>query len=557
MSQDAHRSDSFGADAFVEEGASVDIFGFLQWHRRRFGMATVVVGLLTAAALAVSRALPPVDRVALMEITPTFTGARDGRYPNRAPFSPQDIVATSVVEPVWRAQGLEDIITLPDLCRNLQIVAGGDDLDMLRSEYLQKLSNSKLTATERSALEAEFAAKSKALSSGSLTILLGSPARAITDGQMERLLGAIPVEWARASDVAGARAYDYPLPLGKELRASAAQIAPDNQAAAAVIHAERMKSFIDSLSSSIQAMSKLPGSDNVKDSKGASIVDLGHEVNSIRRNMVIPAYIDTMQEAKSRDPDGYASIRSTRRKLLESELNSAKERARVLTDAFTDYANETRMVRRASPDPSVDDPRQAGILANVDGTFIDRVIEQAVKSRDVEYRRELTDRKLQAELDVIDRTTTSEFETWLETTVQERSASRTALEASTKRLGTLTETLAAYADRAHEIMAILSARNLNSASTMYLVEMAPAVRSVPIVSLRTLALSGFGAWAVMMALVTVRAMSADRRQASRLTRLGGPNAPMLDEHVAANVAELADRRPSPRRLAGELREPVG
>jgi AraC-like DNA-binding protein len=264
-----------------------------------------------------------------------------------------------------------------------------------------------------------------------------------------------------------------------------------------------------------------------------------------------------MQEAKSRDPDGYASIRSTRRKLLESELNSAKERARVLTDAFTDYANETRMVRRASPDPSVDDPRQAGILANVDGTFIDRVIEQAVKSRDVEYRRELTDRKLQAELDVIDRTTTSEFETWLETTVQERSASRTALEASTKRLGTLTETLAAYADRAHEIMAILSARNLNSASTMYLVEMAPAVRSVPIVSLRTLALSGFGAWAVMMALVTVRAMSADRRQASRLTRLGGPNGPMLDEHVAANVAELADRRPSPRRLAGELREPVG
>jgi AraC-like DNA-binding protein len=428
---------------------------------------------------------------------------------------------------------------------------------MLRSEYLQKLSNSKLTATERSALEAEFAAKSKALTSGSLTILLGSPARAITDGQMERLLGAIPVEWARASDVAGARAYDYPLPLGKELRASAAQIAPDNQAAAAVIHAERMKSFIDSLSSSIQAMSKLPGSDNVKDSKGASIVDLGHEVNSIRRNMVIPAYLDTMQEAKSRDPDGYASIRSTRRKLLESELNSAKERARVLTDAFTDYANETRMVRRASPDPSVDDPRQAGILANVDGTFIDRVIEQAVKSRDVEYRRELTDRKLQAELDVIDRTTTSEFETWLETTVQERSASRTALEASTKRLGTLTETLAAYADRAHEIMTILAARNLNSASTMYLVEMAPAVRSVPMVSLRTLALSGFGAWAVMMALVTVRAMSADRRQASRLTRLGGPNAPMLDEHVAANVAELADRRPSPRRLAGELREPVG
>jgi hypothetical protein len=459
-----------------------------------------------------------------MEITPTFPGAREGRYPNRAPFSPQDIVATSVVEPVWRAQGLEAVVSLPDLCRNLQIVRGGDELDLLRSDYQQKLSNSKLTATERSALEAEFSSKSKALS--------------------------------RASDVAGARSYEYPLPLGKELRASAEQISPDSQAASSVIHAERMKSFIDALSTSIAAMSKLPGSDVVKDSRGASIVDLGQEVVSIRRNMVIPAYLDTMQEAKASDPDGYASIRSTRRKLLESELNSAKEKSRVLVEAFNDYADETRLVRRKT-DANVDDPRQAGILANVDGTFIDRVIEQAVKSRDVEYRRELTDRRLQAELDVIDRTTTSEFETWLEKTVQERPATPSAMLASAKRLATLTESLAMFADRAHEIMAVLSARNLNSTSNMYMVEMAPTVRSEAWVSLRTIALAGFGLWAAVMAVVAMRGMFFDRRQQMRgLARLGGPHAAPLADHVAANVgavADLSDRRPAPRRLAGEVR----
>ena len=539
----------------MDDGSSIDMVGFLQRHRRRFFMATLVVGLLTLSAVAVSRAIPPVARTAYMEITPTFPGAREGRYPNRAPFSPQDIVATSVVEPVWRAQGLEAVVSLPDLCRNLQIVRGGDELDLLRSDYQQKLSNSKLTATERGALEAEFSSKSKALSGASFEILLGAPGYSMSNGQMERLLGAIPVEWARASDVAGARSYEYPLPLGKELRASAAQISPDSQAASSVIHAERMKSFIDALSTSIDAMSKLPGSDVVKDSRGASIVDLGQEVASIRRNMVIPAYIDTMQEAKAIDPDGYASIRSTRRKLLESELNSAKEKSRVLVEAFNDYADETRMVRRKT-DANVDDPRQAGILANVDGTFIDRVIEQAVKSRDVEYRRELTDRRLQAELDVIDRTTTSEFETWLEKTVQERPATPSAMLASGKRLATLTESLAALADRAHEIMMILSARNLNSTSSMYMVEMAPTIRTEAWVSLRTIALAGFALWAAVMAVVAMWGMAFDRQQMRRIARLGGPHGAPLADHVAANVgavADLSDRRPAPRRLAGEVR----
>ena len=39
-------------------------------------------------------------------------------------------------------------------------------------------------------------------------------------------------------------------------------------------------------------------------------------------------------------------------------------------------------------------------------------------------------------------------------------------------------------------------------------------------------------------------------------RLGGPHAAPLADHVAANVgavADLADRRPAPRRLAGEVR----
>lgn len=548
MNTDPRRAEELDREYMLDdEPRGVDVFGFLQRHWGRFAAATVAIGLLAAGAAAVSLALPPKDRSASMDITPTFPGAREGRYPNRAPFSPQDIVATSVAEPVWRAQGLAEVIALPDLCRNLQIMSGGADLDMVRAEYQQKLSNTKLTAAERNALEAEYAAKLKAIGSASLTLTLSAAGDVLTPGQMVLFLAALPVEWARASDVAGARAYDFPLPNGAELRASASNLAdPRSSAADAVRHAERMKEFIDSLAETISEMRKLPGSDGIKDAKGASVVDLGQEITSMRRNLVIPAYLDMLEEARARDPEGYAAIRSTRRKLLESELANARERARVLREAYDAYADETRMVRRVG-DPTTDDPRQAGVLANVDGTFIDRVIEQAVKSRDVEYRRELTDRRLTAELDVVDRTAKLEFEEWLETTVEARSADAVPAGAGVARLQGLTESLAAYADRTREILAVLAARNLNSTSTMFRVDMDAAVRTTAVLPMRTVALWAFAAWAAAMAWVTVRAAAADRRAARVLARLGGP--------TSAAVHELVSSAP-PRRIGADAREPV-
>jgi hypothetical protein len=506
----AQRGDD-GFASVAESEASLDVTGFIARHARAFLLATVVVGLLTCAALALAMALPATNRTAVMNLTPTFPGAREGRYPNRAPFSPQDLVATSVVEPVWRAHGLESRIELPVLLRNLQVRAGSTDVELVLSEFQQKLSNSKLTAAERTALESELAARLRSMTSGALVLSLDVPDGGLASDEVMALLGALPVEWARASDAAGARAYDFPLPNGQELVASAKRAAGQTSAGDVIMHAERMKEFMDALASSIREMSKLPGSDSVRDERGASVVDLGHEVTSIRRNMVIPLYIDTLEQAKARDPKGYAVIRDTRRKLLESELKDATERAKVIRSAFEDYASETRMVRTPSV-PGADDSRQSGILANVDGTFIDRVIEQAVKSRDVEYRRELTDRRLQAELDVVEQTTRLEFETWLEQAVDEQSSADRQT-SSSDRLQELTDVLAGYSARAREIMQVLAARNLNSASSMFRVDIDPYLRLERQISPRAVILAAFGTWATCCAVIAVICAARDLRAA--------------------------------------------
>jgi hypothetical protein len=197
----------------LDAGTSIDALGFLRSHRRGFVIGTVFAGLVTGGLAAVALALPRAGRTAVIDITPTFPGAAEGKYPNRTAYSPQDIIASHVLEPIWRDQHLENVVDFAELGRNLQIVAGGAELELMRSEYLQKLSNSRLTTAERIALEAEYAAKIKSMKSASLTISLAATG-SLSDDQVTRLLAAIPAEWARGCDAAGARSYDFPLPLG-------------------------------------------------------------------------------------------------------------------------------------------------------------------------------------------------------------------------------------------------------------------------------------------------------------------------------------------------------
>jgi len=538
-----------------EGGTSVDILAYLQRHWRGLFLGTIAVALITAAGAATSLALPRGERTCTIDITPTFPGAADGKYPNRTIYSPQDIVASHVLEPIWRDQHLESSVDFAQLTRNIQVVAGGAELDLVRSEYLQKLGNAKLTNAERLALENEYSAKLKSMKSASLTISMAA-AGSLSDAQMERVLAAIPAEWARGCDAAGTRSYDYPLPSGAELRTSATQLSSASGVAFAVVHAERMKEFVDSLTTAVDAMSKVTGSEGIKDSSGASIVDLGHELASVRQNLVIPAYIESLRQARAVDPDGYAAIRTARGKVLESELQAAKERARVLREAYEAYADETRMARRQDSSPS-DDSRRAGITANVDGTFIDRVIEQAVKGRDVEYRRELTDRRLQAELDVVKLSSKAEFEKWLDTAVQQDRISAPAPGAVSARMQSMTESVAKFSDRAREIMRSLSERNLNAASSMYRVDTPPAVRSVPLVALRSVVLYGMALWALAMAWVVVRGAMADRRRQASFMRLDGATAEEFRRQAVGAIAPDPTARQSPRRLPDDTRQPVG
>ncbi|MBM4111721.1 MAG: hypothetical protein FJ254_10305 [Phycisphaerae bacterium] len=497
-------------DGVVNDVGSIDILGFAMRHRSLIVLSTIVAALTTVGAYAIAQALPGTT-TARFQITLTFKGAAKGQYPNEAPFSPQDLVGGDILEPLWKAQGLEGRIELADLSRSITISRTSRDLTLLESEYEQKLANAKLTASERQALEAEFKSKLDALAKTDFTITCSTDL--LTPGEAERFVVAIPAEWARRSDAAGASVYDFPLPNPKQFRAATEQSTEGGgELRELMARGERLRDFTARLVLTLDELSRVPGSELLTDSTGDTIEDLRQTVNLIQQNLMMPAYVDAMALARNSSPAEYSAVIEVRRHMVEHAKAESTQRSEVLHDAIRRLSVDQSPRRTDHDGP--DQQNERGIIANVDGTFIDRMIEQAVQNRDVEYRRELSVRAIAADLELADHAARVDFELWLERAVEERTeAGKLDVAETTKRLISLSNQIADLADRTREILVAVSRRNLNPASVLYQGDIAPVVTTERPVSTRNVAFAGVGFWFVLLGLSAVAGVVQDRRRA--------------------------------------------
>jgi hypothetical protein len=492
-----------------DEGA-IDVVGFISRHRAKMVLATVIAGLFTVALYAIAQALPGTS-VASYQFTLTFKGAAQGQYPNKSPFSPQDIIASSVLEPIWEAQGLQERTAIGELARSVTISRSSRDLSLLESDYNQKLANTKLTATERQALESEFKAKLDALAQTAFTVTCS--ADDLGAGAAERFVQAIPAEWARLSEAGGVTAYEFPLPQAKDLRASAAALSRSGtDVAASILHAELLRDFVESVARTISTMMTVQGSELSTATTGETLIDLRQRVLALQRNLIMPAYIDTMAAAQEKSQAEFVSITSVRRRMLEAALAESEQRSEVLHDALSQLNPEQRDARSDVTGGMAS--RDGGVQANVDGSFIDRVIDQAVRSRDVEYRRQLSERAVDADLSVVEQKSKVEFETWLLKAIDERrnatAVSQSTAASMTERLVSLSNQIADLADRTREILAAVSKRNLNPASVLYKGDIAPVVTTERPISTGTVAMAGVGVWFALLGLGALLGAIQDR-----------------------------------------------
>jgi hypothetical protein len=194
----------------------------------------------------------------------------------------------------------------------------------------------------------------------------------------------------------------------------------------------------------------------------------------------------------------------------EAALAESEQRSEVLHEALSQLNSDQRDTRTDGVVPN----REGGVLANVDGSFIDRVIDQAVMSRDVEYRRALIERAVEADLEVVESKSKVDFETWLLKAIDERrnatAVSQSSAASTTERLVSLSNQIADLADRTREILGAVSKRNLNPASVLYKGDIAPVVTTERPISTRTVAMAGVGVWFALLGLGALLGAIQDR-----------------------------------------------
>lgn len=497
-----------GQSPLDAQGDSVDILGFATRHRRPLVFSTVAALLLTVGGLLAAQVVPA-SSVVRYELTLTFPGASQGTYANGSPFSPQDIVATPLLEGVWKAQGLEPSISLSDLCRSVTIAQAGRELSQLEAEFAQKLANTKLTASERAGLEAEFQSRLDALAQTAFTI--SCTTASLTPEQAAQVVIAIPPEWARASESRGVSRYTFPLPQSADLRQSAERVASaESDVGGTLSHALLLLAITDDLSVTLQGLAEIHGSANTRTSDGATVRDLQRRLDAILRTAIVPACIESMAASRESDPVAYSLVLGVRRDLLLGDLKAAKEEAQAIRAALDGIASPMRAPGRAA-DMAVS-TAEPGLIANVDGTFIDRVIEQAVTAHDVSYRRTLNNRLLEAELGVIERQKRVDFEEWLAsagTSFQE--PGRQAVDGSTARLVAVSSEVAGLVDQTAILLEKVSQSNLNPSSVLYRGDIAPVVTTESAVSARTVVMAGVGVWFLLLGVSVILGVSQDRR----------------------------------------------
>jgi hypothetical protein len=544
-------------DAFDAQ-PSIDILGTVRRNVGAYVAITAVVSALTLAGALAVMALPPIDQSSTLDVTLTFPKAEAGTYPNGAPFSPNDVIAGSVVEAVWRAQGLEKSVALDLLMRNLQAVPGGTAADLLRSEYAQKLSNAKLTVAERSSLEQEFRARLSSESAASLRISASCSGTGLAPAQAERFLLELPAEWSRQQDAAGANALDFPVPSAKDLQAVAESLSRNASVVEQVFAAERASDGLALLAATGASVVARDGSKSIKGPNDSSIADLNQEIAAVRRNLVIPSYVQALSAARAADPAGFRAIRSARQAVLEADIARETESVRVWREMVAQVTGESRPRVGGQTAGSVAPtaPSQ-DIQASLDSSFIDRVIDQAIQGSDLPYRRSLMQSATKAELHLADLQAQQKFERWIDSEVEAVHAGQSP----GQRMGTspadMLRRVAGLSLRMSEVLAVLGGRDLNPESSMFRIGSPPRLVLTRILELRSVALAGAAFWFAAIGLFTAFAVVRHRRSVHEPAALLGTRQYPAEHHVAGAVAGLQDRRETdPRRISQAPREPV-
>lgn len=382
-----------------DDDISLSVYFETLWRYRSVIVAAVaLVTVLFAIGLIAFRLRSPVERVSSIQFRLLFDGAAQNRYPNGTPFSPSDIVGAPVVADVFAANDLKRFGSYEYFKRLLNVQQASLAQSALASEYQSKLADVKLTPVERAKLEEEWKNKRESLIDPvfSLSMRRSEQFTQIPASLAEKVLNDILETWAQQADLRkGALRYQVPILSAKSL--SLENIVSDDY----LITADLLRTRAVRIVRSIDELEKLPGALTMRTSKDhVSLPEIRAMLEDSIRFDIEPLLGIIRSQGITKNAQQLALYAANAAFQIRLDKEEIEGRARALQAGLREYMSQSgAQVGSATPR---DGNRTNGVemqtvMPQLSESFIDQLQQVFVRTSkdEIEYRRNLTNQLIE------------------------------------------------------------------------------------------------------------------------------------------------------------------
>ena len=370
-------------------------------YRRVILLGTGAVLALYGLFLLSSLILRPVRQEGILAFRLPFS---ELEYPNRAKFSPDDIIAIPVLQEVFLTNQLERYGDFTTFRSGFLVAKSSAQLDMLASEYRARLAEPRLAAGDRARIELEFDNKRQ--------LLLAEPAYALTFTRASRrtemprlLINKVLVDvlatWARQADerkgVLRANVVFFSrTALRKDFFGAEEPI----------IGADILRIRARRILESLATLGEVQGSAaaRVGDAEDwLSLADAQGRVQDTLSVGIRPAITQMQAIGVMRSPQAVRSYFESRLQDAQAQRDEAARRVVAIRQSLSEYAaerSETRPQSGPGEESRTTGPRpQPGAAlpaapAGGAGAFFDSIVQLSTRRQDATYRQTMVTRLL-------------------------------------------------------------------------------------------------------------------------------------------------------------------
>jgi len=378
----------------------------LWWKNRvRIVQLALAGGVVAAALLLVAFLRRPSQQVAILDVRLHFTGVEKGEYPNGTPFSPQDIVATAVLQQVYDQNHLERFIKYNDFKSSFSVIENNQAIERLRRQYDVKLDDKRLSAVDRSAIEDEFEGKLKSMRTGEFNIvaMLGSGLTNWSRDLAGKVLNDVVNTWVVDSQSRGVFKFDLNV-YSKNVVTDLEKYQDDY-----LVFIDRVRATITRVIKNIQSLEEISGARLVR--VGERKISLGELEVALDDDLrfkigALHTAIYTFGFYRNRPlAESYIDDQLFR---LDLDQNAGRARVKVIDDALSGYG-ASRQGSQRTEGPATQGGTGPGALLGggtmipqLGETFLNRVIELSSQNSDTAFRQELSRKTVSFGQDLVD-----------------------------------------------------------------------------------------------------------------------------------------------------------